>query len=72
MVEIKFLGYLTEIAGTRKKEVWIETPKRLREMLPPSFPDKNIIILIDGKAGDLDAIISPGQSVILMPILSGG
>lgn len=72
MVEIKFLGYLTEIAGTRRKEVFIESPKPLREILPSSFPEKNIIILIDGKSGDLDTLIFPNQSVTIMPILSGG
>jgi len=72
MVEMKFLGYLTDLVGTRKKEVFIESPKPLREILPPSFPEKNLIILIDGKPGDLDTLVSPGQSVILMPILSGG
>ncbi len=72
MVEIKFLGYLTDIAGVRKKEVFIESPKPLKDILPPSFPDKNIIILIDGKPGDLETFISPDQSVTIMPILSGG
>lgn len=72
MVEIKFLGYLTEMAGTRKKEVFIESPTPLRKILPPSFPEKNIIVLIDGKSGDLDTLISPGQSITIMPILSGG
>lgn len=72
MVEIKFLGYLSEIAGARKKEVFVESPMPLREILPPSFPEKNIIVLIDGKSGDLNTLVSPGQSVILMPILSGG
>jgi len=69
---MKFLGYLTDLVGTRKKEVFIESPKPLREILPPSFPEKNLIVLIDGKPGDLDTLISPDQTVILMPILSGG
>jgi len=72
MVEIKFLGYLTEIVGVRRKELVLETPTALREILPPSFPSENIVILIDGKVGNLDSLIYPGQSVILMPVLSGG
>jgi len=72
MAEIKFLGYLAEVSGVRKKELVLETPTALKEILPPAFPPENIIILIDGKVGNLDSLIHPGQSVVLMPVLSGG
>jgi hypothetical protein len=41
-------------------------------MLPQSFPEENIIILIDDKVGTLDSVIQNENSVVFMPILSGG
>ena len=72
MAELKFFGYLADIAGARAKEVNLETPVPLRKILPPSFPEKNIIILINEKAGHLDSLIQNEDRVVLMPVLSGG
>ena len=72
MAELKFLGYLAEIAGAREKILVLDKPLPLRRVLPPSFPEKNVIILIDKKVGNLDSVIENESSVILMPMLSGG
>jgi molybdopterin converting factor small subunit len=72
LAELKFFGYLADIVGTRAKEMNLEKPVALREILPPSFPGKNIIILINQKAGDLDSLIRNEDHVALMPVLSGG
>ena len=72
MAELKFLGYLAEIAGAREKILVLDKPMPLRRVLPPSFPEKNVIILIDKKVGNLDSVIENESSVILMPMLSGG
>jgi molybdopterin converting factor small subunit len=72
VAELKFFGYLADIAGARVKELDLERPVVLREILPPSFPEKNIIILINQKAGDLDSLIRDEDRVALMPVLSGG
>jgi molybdopterin converting factor small subunit len=72
LAELKFFGYLADIAGARAKEMNLEKPVALREILPPSFPEKNIIILINQKAGHLDSLIRNEDRVALMPVLSGG
>lgn len=72
MAEFRFLGYLSEIAGAQIRQIPLEKPTRLREILAPSFPEKNIIFLIDQKVGNLDSIIEDNNSVVIMPILSGG
>ncbi len=72
MAELRFFGYLADIAGARAKEVNLEKPVPLREVLPSSFPEKNIIILINQKAAHLDSLIHNEDRVALMPILSGG
>jgi molybdopterin converting factor small subunit len=72
LAELKFLGYLSKVVGTRVENLVLEKPTPLRKVLPSSFPEKDIIILIDNKVGDLDSLIKNENSVILMPILSGG
>ena len=72
MAQLKFFGYLSDLAGTRIKEMCIDHPIRLRELVPPDFPGSNIIILINQKVGNLDSEIADQDSVVLMPILSGG
>ena len=72
MAELKFFGYLAEIVGARAKEMSLENPVALREILPSRFPETNIIILINQKVGNLDSLIKNEDSVVLMPILSGG
>ena len=72
MAELKFFGYLADIAGARAKVMNLEKPVALREILPASFPETNIIILINQKVGHLDSLIRNEACVALMPILSGG
>jgi len=72
LAELKFFGYLADIAGARAKEMSLEKPVALREILPASFPETNVIILINQKVGHLDSLIRNEDRVSLMPILSGG
>lgn len=72
MAELKFLGYLADKAGGRDQEVHLENPKRLRDLLPSSFPENDIIILINQKVGNLDSLIQNEDAVVLMPMISGG
>ena len=72
MAELKFFGYLADIVGVRVKEMILEKPVALREILPASFPETNITILINQKAGHLDSLIRDEDRVTIMPILSGG
>ena len=72
MAEIRFFGYLSDLMNTRVKEQTLEHPTTLRKLLPPTFPETNIIILINGKTGSLTTEITDKDSVLLMPVLSGG
>lgn len=72
VAELKFFGYLADLAGSRKREVTLERAVPLRELLPPRFPKENIIILINEKAGSLDSVVQNEDSIVFMPILSGG
>jgi molybdopterin converting factor small subunit len=72
LAKFKFFGYLADIVGSRAKEMSLEKPVALREILPSPFPETNIIILINQKAASLDSLIKDEDSVVLMPVLSGG
>ena len=72
MAELKFLGYLSDIAGSRMKEVKIKRPVPLRKVLPSHFPETSIIVLINQEVGTLDSLVKNEDSILLMPILSGG
>jgi hypothetical protein len=72
LAELKFLGYLAEVVGTRTKHLILHKPTPLRSILPFSFPEENIIILIDKKVGNFDSLIENGNSIVIMPVLSGG
>jgi molybdopterin converting factor small subunit len=72
LADLKFFGYLADIVGARAKEVSLEKPVALREILPFPFPETNIIILINQNVGNLDSLIKNEDSVVLMPMLSGG
>jgi molybdopterin converting factor small subunit len=72
LAELKFFGYLADIVGVRVKEMTLEKPVALREILPPSFPETNITVLINQTPGHLDSLIRDEDRVTIMPILSGG
>jgi hypothetical protein len=40
LAELKFLGYLAEIAGAREKILVLNKPMLLRKVLPSPFPEK--------------------------------
>jgi hypothetical protein len=72
LAELKFLGYLAEVVGTRTKQLVLDKPTPLRRILPPSFPEENVIILIDKTVGNFDSLIENENSIVIMPVLSGG
>jgi molybdopterin converting factor small subunit len=72
LAELKFFGYLADIVGVRVKEMILEKPVPLREILPASFPETNITVLLNQKPGHLDSLIRNEDRVAIMPILSGG
>jgi len=66
------LGYLAEVVGTRTKHLVLDKPTPLRSILPSSFPEENVIVLIDKRVGSFDSLIENGNSIVIMPMVSGG
>ncbi|UCD70713.1 MAG: MoaD/ThiS family protein [Syntrophobacterales bacterium] len=72
MTELKFLGYLAEIYGRKRAEIFVENPRKLRDILEVEFPEDRSIVLINQRVGNFDSIIRDGDKVIIMPMISGG
>lgn len=72
MAELKFLGFLAETMGSRRREIFLEKPTRLRNILPSPLPGMEIIILIGEKPGHMDSLVENQDSVALMLPISGG
>ncbi len=72
MAELRFFGYLSDLAGTRIKKLTLDHPVTLRSLVPPAFPETNIIILVNQRPGSLDREITDKDTVVFMPVLSGG
>ena len=71
-MRIKFLGWIASLAGKREMEVEIEAPVQLREILPFSLHERNIIIIVNSRPGSEESVVNNEDSVTLMPVISGG
>ena len=72
MAELKFLGYLAEIYGKKRTEISLQNPRKLREILGAEFPEDRSIVLINRRVGNFDSIVCNGDTVVIMPMISGG
>ena len=72
MATIRFLGVLAEKIGKKTVEVTLQNPIELKEIYPMPFQEEDVLILIDGKVGHLNSRIGDKDSIVIMPMLSGG
>lgn len=72
MAEFKFLGYLADIYGKKRVKITLDSARKLRDILGVEFPEDRVIVLINRTAGNFDSIISNGDKVVIMPMISGG
>ena len=70
---IKFIGWISSLAGRREMHVTLKNPDQLKNILPFSLYGKeNIIIIINNKPGSPTTVVSDEDQIILMPVISGG
>ncbi len=72
MAQLRFLGYLSDVAGTRTKQVALIGISRVRDLLPDGFPETNLLVLVNGTPGTLETVIEDHDSVTFLPMISGG
>jgi molybdopterin converting factor small subunit len=72
MATIRFLGVLAEKIGKKTMEVTLKNPIELKNLYPLPFQEEDVLILIEGRVGHLNSSIEDQDSIVIMPMLSGG
>ena len=73
-ITVKYFGYLVDYGGGR--EVVVEAPEgaRVRDVvrLPPDVSLEDLVILVNGRPARPDTILHDGDTVSVLPHISGG
>ncbi len=72
MVTIRLVSYLEKMAGFREKEIKIEEPTRVRDLIAFDLPDERLMVVVDDIGGDLDTVVDNESRVVISPIFGGG
>ena len=73
-VKVKYFGYLADYAGGREVEVEAPEGARVRDVvrLPEDVRIEDIVVLVNGKPADPDRRLEDGDTVSVLPHISGG
>lgn len=71
-MKLKFLGWISSLAGKREMDIDLEEPVQLKDILPFSLKKRNIIIVINDEAGSEESMVKDTDRVALLPVISGG
>jgi molybdopterin converting factor small subunit len=72
MAVLRFVGLMAEHAGVKEMDVRLDRPQPLREILAIRLPEERTIVLINQRGGTLDSLIHDGDTVTVLPVVSGG
>ncbi len=72
MVEIRFVGHLAEIMGSREIKISLEHPMSLRRILDDRLPEDRTLVIINQQGGTFDSTVREGDKVFIMPVVTGG
>jgi molybdopterin converting factor small subunit len=72
MVEVKFIGFIAEKMGAQAVKISLKQPMKLKDMLEVELSEDRCIVLINHKRGTLDSLIKNGETVMILPVVSGG
>ena len=73
-MKIRLIGYLSQKLGYRERMLELKKGKKLKDVLelPKDVDPTNLIILINGKPGNLETEIKDDDHVVVMPMTGGG
>ncbi|MEB2793390.1 MAG: MoaD/ThiS family protein [Caldisphaeraceae archaeon] len=73
-VKIKYLGFLSELAGKRYEEKDIEGEETIEKMIPflNKLKPEDYVLIINGKGASPKTKVSDGDYVVLLPQTGGG
>lgn len=73
-VTVRYFGYLAEYAGGREKILEVGEGSRVRDVvtLPPGVSLDDLVLLKNGRPAYPDDELSDGDTVSVLPHISGG
>jgi len=73
-VKVKYFGYLADYAGGPEVEVDAPPGARVRDVvkLPPDVSIDDVVILVNGRPARPDQELRDGDTVSVLPHISGG
>jgi molybdopterin converting factor small subunit len=72
MATLKFLGFLGDMAKTKEMEISIQKSRKLRDLLPVKLPEDRAIVLINQEGAGFDSLVHNDDTVLILPVISGG
>ena len=76
MVRIKALGVMRDLLGFKEKEVTIDEPCSIREIIDVEklnvIEPERIIVLVNHQYANFDTIVRNEDYIAIMPVIGGG
>lgn len=73
MVKIRLISYLSTIAGYKEKQIKVNVPTKIRELISfPTLPEDRIIILVNERGAKLDTLVQDEDEIKVLPVVGGG
>jgi len=76
VAKIKLIGWIADLAKFKEKEIKIEFPIKVKELLNikeiDEIDEERIIVLINGKPATLETKVKNNDNVVVMPVIGGG
>ena len=72
-VKLRFMGYLADLYGSREDEVEVCGERSIAELVRlPDVDLEDLVILVNGRGARPQARVKPGDTVVILPHISGG
>ncbi len=73
MVKIKAVSYLAEMFGFQEKEIKLEKPTAVKELIPKiDLSTEHIIVVVNHKSASLETLVKDDDYVQILPVVDGG
>lgn len=72
-MKLKLFGSIADFAGFKEKEIKLERPTKIRDIIYiDQISEDRIIIQVNYKPATFDTVVKNDDYVTIMPVISGG
>ena len=72
-IKLRFMGYLADLYGSKETEVEVCGEQSINELVRlPDIDLEDLVILVNGRGARPQARVKPGDTVVILPHISGG